>query len=183
MRLLSAAFSALVVVLCFGLASCGSGSAEPDASAKPSASPTPTATPPTKPAGLDESTPEGAAAFVYYWIDVFNYANTSGDLSELKLISGFECGACTTAIDMIAETSEAGGHVSGNEWLARNIQIQPEGDSFFVTAEIVSDAGVLVESSGASPKRIKPHTSTMFMWADNDGSSWSMTDMGSELEE
>lgn len=177
-------FTAFVVfVLGFVLASCGSDSGGPDVDSTPSASPTPTLSPPTKPANLHEATQESAADFVYYWIDVFNYANTTGDLVELKGISGPECGGCNTAIEMITETYIAGGHVLGNAWLARELEVRSEANSVFITAEILSDSGVLVEKAGMSPKRIKPHRSTMFMWAEHDGNTWVLTDLGSELEE
>ena len=65
------------LVLALGLAGCGSGSGGPDTAAKPSASPTPTATLPAKPANWNEATPEAAADFVGYWIDIQNYGGPS----------------------------------------------------------------------------------------------------------
>ncbi|NLC98075.1 MAG: hypothetical protein GX678_03230, partial [Actinomycetales bacterium] len=166
MRLLSAAFSALVVVLCFGLASCGSGSAEPDASAKPSASPTPTATPPTKPANWNEPTPEAAADFVGYWIDVFNFAYATGDLTELKKISGPDCEACNVAIEVISKVYGAGGYVKGNSWSAGEITLEIEPEGVFVTMEIAAEPGELTQSKGALPTRLEPMERTFYAWVD-----------------
>ena len=73
-----AALLALVVV-----AGCGGDPEPKEPKSVPTASTTPTATPPTMPAQAKENSPEGAAAFVKHYIDVFNYASNTGDVTEL----------------------------------------------------------------------------------------------------
>jgi hypothetical protein len=78
---------------------------EPD----PSATPTSTATPPPMPEQATEDSPEGAAAFVDYWVDVLNYAAISADVEPLRAISDAQCHSCQSLIDSLASppSSEA----------------------------------------------------------------------------
>ena len=101
-----------------GLVGCGPGSqAGPDDSGSQSASPSVTATPtPTpvavyKPAtstGRAENVPvpvlpeaakanskEGLVAFARYWFQVLSYAYETGDLTDVRSMSGPNCGLCT----------------------------------------------------------------------------------------
>lgn len=82
----------------------------------PSATPTPTATPPSLPPQASEDTPEGAAAFVSYWVEVSNYAAATGDVDELSRISDPDCSGCQSYIDLYRDTYEAGGYFRGGDW-------------------------------------------------------------------
>ncbi|MFI5428285.1 DUF6318 family protein [Aeromicrobium sp. UC242_57] len=67
---------------------------QPTDSPTSSGSATPTATAPTMPEQATEDSPEGAAAFVKHWVDVFNYAAQTGDVAELERLSSPDCTGC-----------------------------------------------------------------------------------------
>src|SRR5215204_1221407 len=87
-------------------------------------SPAPTATAPTMPTQAEENTPEGAAAFVKHYIDVFNYASNTGDVEELSRLSSPECEGCQSYIKLYRDTYEAGGYFEGGEWGLSNYEIE-----------------------------------------------------------
>ncbi len=64
---------AIAVLLLLVAAGCSEPEPEPREPTA-TASATPTVAEPTMPAQAKENTPEGAAAFVHHYIDVFNYA-------------------------------------------------------------------------------------------------------------
>jgi len=76
-------FGGIVLVVLLTLGACSSDP-EPKEPRRTTTSTAPTATPPTMPAQAKQDTPEGAAAFVKHYIDVFNYASNTGDVDELS---------------------------------------------------------------------------------------------------
>lgn len=177
-------FTAFVVfVFGFVLASCGSDSGGPDVDSTPSASPTPTLSPPTKPANLHEATPESAADFVNYWIQVLNFAHATGDLKELRLVSKADCEGCNVAIEMIAEVYGAGGHVSGNAWSTDELELKVESTAIFVTMTVSAAHGELVNAKGQEPVILEAMESKLYAWVQRDAGQWLMSEIGSELDE
>ncbi len=73
-------FGGIVLAVLLTLGACASDP-EPKEPKRTATSATPTATPPTMPAQAKEDSPEGAAAFVKHYIDVFNYASNTGDVA------------------------------------------------------------------------------------------------------
>lgn len=67
---------------------------EPDPSKATTATTTPAVAVPTMPPQASEDSPEGAAAFVKHYVDVFNYAAATGDVKELSAISS-DCRPCS----------------------------------------------------------------------------------------
>ncbi|WP_332662819.1 DUF6318 family protein, partial [Aeromicrobium sp.] len=95
-------FGGIVLAALLTLGACSSDP-EPK-EPKRTASATPTATPPTMPAQAKEDTPEGAAAFVKHYIDVFNYASNTGDVEELSRLSSPDCKGCQSYITLYRDT-------------------------------------------------------------------------------
>lgn len=89
---------------------------DPATTATPTSTSTSTATPPLRPPQADEDSPEGAAAFVSYWVEVSNYAAATGDVDELSRISDPDCSGCQSYIDLYRDTYEAGGYFKGGGW-------------------------------------------------------------------
>ncbi|MCW2680350.1 MAG: hypothetical protein JWM62_1751, partial [Frankiales bacterium] len=74
----------------------------------PSASPAPSALP--LPSEAAAETPQGAAAFARYYMDVITQALSSGDATLLRTLSDADCGGCTNFIGA-AEGGEPGGRI------------------------------------------------------------------------
>ncbi|MET1062966.1 MAG: DUF6318 family protein, partial [Aeromicrobium sp.] len=86
MRFGGIVFAALLV-----LGACSSDPVPKEPAATSSAPATPTATPPAMPEQAKQDSPEGAAAFVKHYVDVFNYAASTGDVDELSRLSAATC--------------------------------------------------------------------------------------------
>ena len=64
---------------------------------------------PVKPLHMDEETAEGAAASVYYFLDLYRYAYMTGNTTELKAMSENGCKFCRSTIDNATNLHNAGG--------------------------------------------------------------------------
>lgn len=91
---------------------------------KPTASTTPTATAPTMPAQAKENTPEGASAFVAHYIDVSNYAASTGDIEELSRLSDARCDGCQKYVALYRDTYAAGGYFKGGDWTPGEMKLE-----------------------------------------------------------
>ncbi|MCL8251022.1 DUF6318 family protein [Aeromicrobium fastidiosum] len=132
-------FGGIVLVTALTLAACSSDPAprEPDPTRSASAAPTPTATLPTMPPQASEDSPEGAAAFVKHYVDVFNYAAATGDVDELSRLSSPDCEGCQSYIDLYRDTYEAGGYFRGGDWTVDQMDIQVDLNETFATTNVL----------------------------------------------
>jgi hypothetical protein len=65
------------------------------------------------PAAAAENTRAGAIAFVRYYIEVFNDAQSTGRTDLLEKLSDPECGDCKAAINGLKKLYEGGGQIVG----------------------------------------------------------------------
>lgn len=80
----------------------------------PTTSPTPAALP--LPSEAAAETPEGAAAFARYYLDLMNRAFESADATAVRQVSDPGCGGCNNLIVAIEEPPEEGERVEGGEY-------------------------------------------------------------------
>lgn len=130
---------------------------EPD----PSVTPTSTATPPPMPEQATEDSPEGAAAFVDYWVDVSNYAAATGDVTELSRISSPDCSGCQSYIDLYRDTYEAGGYFKGGDWTPQNVEVETVNESQQVFVSISAPSGSHRKSAHSSEMPTVPEQSEL----------------------
>ena len=64
---------------------------------------------PTKPKQMNEDTPEGAAASVGYFLDLYRYAFMTGNTTELAAMSDERCKFCQSTIDDANDIHSKGG--------------------------------------------------------------------------
>ena len=64
---------------------------------------------PAKPPQMNEETAEGAAASVYYFLDLYRYAFMTGDTTELANMSDDRCKFCQSTIDDANDIHSKGG--------------------------------------------------------------------------
>ena len=69
---------------------------------------------PAKPEQMNEETPEGAAASVRYFLDLYRYAFMTGNTTELAKMSEDRCVFCKSVIDDAVELHKSGGWA--NKW-------------------------------------------------------------------
>lgn len=126
---------ALAAVLLLGACSGDPSPKEPtETASKPT--PTSTATLPAMPDQAKEDSPEGAAAFVTYWVKVSNYAAATGDVKELSRLSSPNCEGCQSYIDLYRETYERGGYFIGGDWRLEEVNIAQAADVRYVETRI-----------------------------------------------
>lgn len=109
---------ALVPVLAAVLAGCSAEEAprpEPLPSA-PSPSPSPSPVALEVPPSAQAATPQGAAAFARYYLEVLHAAFVSGEVEALRAISHPECSTCSNFIRVTQEDEAAGKSFRGGEY-------------------------------------------------------------------
>lgn len=130
------------------------------------------------PAQAKEDTPEGAAAFVKHYIDVFNYAASTGDVEELSRLSSPDCEGCQSYIKLYRDTYKAGGYFKGGDWNIGALRVEFEGSDVYLTTPVKVDAGRFREDA-SSPEKSDPGESTEVSFAINDSNgSWVTSQLG-----
>ncbi|MET0928772.1 MAG: DUF6318 family protein [Aeromicrobium sp.] len=132
-------FRTMTVAILALLAACSSDPApvEPDPTPTTTTS-TPSIPVPTMPAQASEDSPEGAAAFVAHYVDVFNYAAATGDVEELSNLSSPDCKGCQSYIDLYRDTYAAGGYFKGGDWEIGKLKLKLGGTETYATTDVTS---------------------------------------------
>lgn len=139
---------------------------------------TPTATPPPMPDQAEQDSPEGAAAFVKHYVDVFNYAAATGDVEELSRLSSPDCEGCQSYIDLYRKTYEDGGYFKGGEWKIGKLVVQMEAEAAYLTTTVDVNKGAFKEDSQSSEKPdVAEKTKVSFAVTSKDG-AWLLTQIG-----
>lgn len=106
----------IVACLVAMLAACSSeGDASPTLPPAPSASPTPAPALPVPPEATPE-TPQGAAAFARYYLDLLNRAFAAGDATAVRAVTTDECEGCQNLISAIERGDDPGEIATGGEY-------------------------------------------------------------------
>lgn len=126
----------LAAVLLLGACTSEPSPREPSATSSETATPTPTVVAPTMSKQAGEDSPEGAAAFVQHYIDVFNYAAATGDVDGLSRLSSPDCKGCQSYITLYRDTYAAGGYFKGGEWKADQLRLSLLDESTVVYVRI-----------------------------------------------
>ncbi|MGZ5369609.1 MAG: DUF6318 family protein [Aeromicrobium sp.] len=107
---------------------------EPDPTTKPS----PTATVPSMPTMPNQARdvpPEGAAAFVRYYVALFNYGAQTGNTAPMLALSS-GCVACSKYAESFETVHARGDHIAAKLWDLRTIDLRMQGDSIDVLTTI-----------------------------------------------
>lgn len=146
---------------------------------KPSATTaTPTASPPSMPAQAKEDSPEGAAAFVKHYINVFNYASSTGDVEELSRLSSPECEGCQSYIKLYRDTYAAGGYFRGSDWKLDDLKVDFGGDESYVDTHVTAPTGTYRKSAADPEESGNEEDADIAFAVSRSGSKWSLTQLG-----
>lgn len=147
MRMLATLLALLVI------GACGGDPQPKEPSGPTTSSATPTIAVPTMPAQAKENSPEGAAAFVKHYIDVFNYAANTGDVTELSRLSSPTCEGCQSYIKLYRDTYKAGGYFKDSDWKLDDFEVEQSGSAInvFVRAQAPAGSYKSSEDSTAEP--------------------------------
>lgn len=116
--------AALFAVAVLGLPACGDdnkGTVLPTRSATPS----PTSSEPVLPEAAKQHTREGADAFARHFMAVLNYAVATGDVRQLKALSGPTCKSCANFVKTIDGVYPEGKLVGGQATIIEPTKTPP----------------------------------------------------------
>lgn len=80
---------------------------------------------PELPAAAQKRSDAGAEAFVRYWLDVVNFAQLTGDTSELGALNDVRCSGCRGIVKAIDSAYQSGGRIEGGEISAGRLRELP----------------------------------------------------------
>ena len=128
-------------------------SAEPDDPASTSSSPDPTASAGEPPAA--ERSVRSAKQFVSYWVDAFNAAVATGNVSQLSEVSDPNCGACSDFVKTINGIYGPGGRIESDGWKPQRFGDArlTNGDAAEVELELKLSPEVIYRTAEAEPER------------------------------
>jgi hypothetical protein len=168
----------LATALLLGACSSDPAPKEPDPSRPTTnATTTPTVAVPTMPPQASEDSPEGAAAFVKHYVDVFNYAAATGDVKELSRLSAPDCKGCQSYIDLYRDTYEAGGYFKGGDWKLGEFQVRPGPTRTTLFATVTSDPGSFRTDAQSPPEAGNAENSKLTFVVQRLESGWSLATM------
>ncbi|MDP5228480.1 MULTISPECIES: DUF6318 family protein [Arthrobacter] len=198
-RALSACAS--IALLTLGLVACGSEAGKPGPSASSttsvsaSASPTPTASAaykpatatskaenvpvPVMPAAAKAKTPEGAKAFVGYWVAMLSYAYETGDTKTVSAMSAPDCQLCQTMISAVQEQWHAGGWIEGGKLRtpAGDIKVTPNSERVTLIAQVIQEPFAVHDAKNSVTEEQKERANLALAFVvDRVGDSWKIHD-------
>ena len=143
---------ALALGLVLALSACG-GDPEPQFEADPPPAPSEvTASAPAKEA-WEEKSPEGAVAFAEHWLAVFQEAENSGEVEDLKSLSTNKCGSCKNFVDAIQEVYAAGGSMRSEGWRVLTVGEPAAAEKgYSIPLQVEQSDQTVVEKAGAEPQ-------------------------------
>jgi hypothetical protein len=170
-------FGGIVLAVLLTLGACSSDP-EPKEPKRTATSATPTATPPTMPAQAKEDTPEGAAAFVKHYIDVFNYASNTGDVEELSRLSSPACKGCQSYIKLYRDTYKAGGYIKGSDWTLGDLRLQQDDTTTYVTTIATTEPGPYKQSRNTPERKSTGKDNKVSFAVERVASRWQLSQLG-----
>jgi hypothetical protein len=139
-------FGGIVLLAMLAVGACSSDP-EPKEPKPSTTSATPTATAPTMPAQAKEDTPSGAATYVQYFVDTFNYAAQTGDVGLMRAAAP-RCKPCNAYADDFQSQKAAGGLAESPVWTLSDVAIGAS------RRPIEIDATVAVLDDDGSPYKL-----------------------------
>ena len=152
------------------------------ASSAPSLPSTASAPPslPTLPAGAHEMTNESAVAYVYYWFDLANYAQLTGDTTPMLAESDERRTICEDLGRQITESYADGGRVTDNLWTLHDVSVVTrKNHAFGVQFSFDQTAGLELDAAGRVRRTLpETHETRVAVLVYLDG-AWRMGEIGS----
>lgn len=96
--------------------------------------PAPSATPPMMPAAAKRHDATGAANFVLYWVNAFNYGATTGDTAPMREYAS-HCKPCNEYADDFSKLRPSR-LVRGKSWRITNVSVDTDPNGFHVNSSV-----------------------------------------------
>lgn len=135
---------------------------------------------PVMPELAKEYSKEGLEAFIRYWYAVGNYANKTGDVSELATLSQGSCNACAYFLKAAQDSNRDGRWLVGGDVLIPTLDIEWESGQKHQQArvQVVQNAITYYNPDGTEGRPSDPATNDAFVVTANFASTWKVADTG-----
>jgi hypothetical protein len=123
---------------------------------------------------------KAAKAFARHYIAAFNFATATGNTKLVRRLSKAHCASCSAMASRIEEVYRQGGHFEGDGWKVLSVKYQP----FQPKKRPVLSVGirvtpqVLVESTGAHPRRFDGGRNLLTIRLVWSASGWKVLEVG-----
>jgi len=134
---------------------------------------------PAVPKQATRLTPAGARAFVDFYVELINYARTTGKAAPL-LDHAAHCQGCSNFADLYKRTYDAGGYFEGAGWSIRTaVPYRYEKGSYQVLTVIDVAPGTYRPSDGEAVENLEKNGLQFRFVVVPQGDAWSMREMQS----
>lgn len=124
-------------------------------------------------------TNDSAVAYVYYWIELANYAQMTGDTAPMMAESEAGCTVCADVQQQIETSYRDGGRITDNLWTIHDVSVTiRNGFVFGVLFTFDQTPGLELDAAGGVRNTFpEDHQQRVAVIAYVDG-SWKMTNIG-----
>lgn len=144
-----------------------------------SPAPTPGPTPPPKPEAWTRNDDTGALAAAQYFMDLFVYANATGDLTDWDAVSGPNCSFCQNTHEDITSVYGGGGRIDGAEATFTDAQVVGSSPSLNVWAiqyAYATASGTAVDAAGTPTHTYEAEDGLLLLNVGWTGEGWALID-------
>lgn len=168
---------AILVAAALPLAGCGS--ADPK-EPKPTVAPTVTATAaaPSMPPEAKDKTVQGAAEFVRFYVEILNFAASTGNTEKLAAISDPDCEGCSTYIELYRTTYKNGGFYQNSKWHLTGIRPDTQEGQPLIFADVHIPAAIFKTGANEPIQHGKSEDSKLTFVPRLIGGSWHLKELG-----
>lgn len=132
---------------------------------------------PELPDAATEPTRQGAEAFVEYYVEVLNYAKSTGDAAPLRRWS-WRCRSCEKYAELYETTYANGGYYQGMNWSVATVTVFNARPGFFALLQMRATRGKHADSKDSEPKSFEAGAFDV-RFRIQDERSWRVTEIAS----
>jgi len=144
---------------------------ESDPSHAADSHPKPRPSAPTLPAAAEGDSVRAAEAFVRHYIELLNYAMTTGDTKAFRAASR-DCEGCDRYAELFEEIAHAGGLAKTKGWSIDEIAVTMQTPAVFALFNVGSARVKSIPSKGSTPKIIPPDNYSLRLVLGNTHGEW-----------
>ena len=134
---------------------------------------------PELPAAATKPTLKGAEAFVEYYVELMNYAKSTGD-SSMLLTASRGCDGCNEYAELYTSTYARGGYYKGFDWRPTVRVVYDLRNVFLALTDISADGGVHRDSTSAVTEEFEPDEHQVRFSLRRIAQGWKITDFVSQ---
>ncbi|GAA1732820.1 DUF6318 family protein [Aeromicrobium alkaliterrae] len=132
---------------------------------------------PELPEAATAETPEGAEAFIRYYVEVLNYTSLTGDTETLQRASDDQCTGCAKYIDLYSSWYASGGSLAGGAWVPLKVDVVPVDAQLVVVVDLKIESGTLKPDSESAEEAFGESEDQLTFVPTNINGTWKVSQM------